>query len=106
VFIQNVEKFCQLFEEAKRCAQTHPGHSQLVCLKNREEDGKIKWISGKLVLRMRSGSKWRAVLLSGTVLSCTARHCLVGLPVSSGPSLLRRVPSVELRVCYCTNNPT
>jgi hypothetical protein len=85
VFVPDVEKFCQLFEEAKRYAQKHTGRGQLVCFKNREEDGKIKWISGKLVLRMRSGSNWRAVVLSGTVLYCTVPYstvlyCLVGLP--------------------------
>jgi len=101
VFIPNVEKFCQLYEEAKRFAQTHTGHGQLLCLKKREEDGNIKWISRKLVLRMRNGWNWRAVVLSDPVL-----YCLVRLPVSSGPSLLLRVPSVEMRVCYCLNNST
>ena len=37
---------------------------------------------------------------------CTVLHCLVGLPVSFGASLLRRVPSVEMRACWCLNNTT
>ena len=57
----------------KRFAQTHTGHGQLVCLKNREENGNMRWISGKLVLRMRNGSNWRAVVLSDTVLYCIVR---------------------------------
>jgi hypothetical protein len=84
VFIPTVEKFCQIFEETKRYAQTHKGHGQMACRKNRKEVGKIKWISGKLVVRVRSGSNWRAV-----VLSAIALYSLVRLSASSGSSLLR-----------------
>ena len=70
-----------------RFAQTHVVHDMSVCVEKSEKVGKINWISGKVVLGVRSGSNWRAVVLSGTVLSgwaaivvwlFTSASCTVG----------------------------
>jgi len=50
--------------------------------------------------------KWIELAGCGIEWYCTVLHCLLGLPVSSSSSILRRVPSVKLRVCYCLNNST
>jgi len=57
--------------------QTQAVNDVLVCLEKSGKAGKLKWVSGKLVLGVRSGSNWRAVVLIGNVLYCSVLYCTI-----------------------------